>query len=104
MLENAVTENKVPEIVAGDFKAKHWCEARGNHLFFLNWTHDSPRAFLVAEVFPTGDCGKETGLYRGYLVKVSDGTILRMFGEEDTTAIEKNCRESGKLVLSPGER
>jgi len=101
VFENEVTENKLPELVAADFKAKHWCEARGNNLFFLNWTPDSSRAFLVAEVFPTGDCGKETGLYRGYLVNVSDAKILRVFGVKDTAAMEKNCRTSGKLVLPP---
>ena len=52
-------ESRVPEVVAEQFKAKYCCEPRGNNLFFLSWTADSSSAFLVAEVFPTGDCGKK---------------------------------------------
>jgi len=92
-------KNPVPTAVAERFKTKHWCESRGNNLFFLDWTPDSKIAFLVAEVYPTGDCGRELGTYRGYAVRLRDGKIVRMFSEKQTDSIEKECRASGRLVL-----
>jgi hypothetical protein len=53
----------------------------------------------VAEVYPTGDCGKELGLFRGYAVNLEDGAVLRVFAENQTESIEKNCRASGRLGL-----
>ncbi|SRR6266700_2591007 len=94
-----LTENGTPLTVAERFKAKYWCEARGNNLLFLGWTPDSKVAFFVAEVYPTGDCGKDLGLYRGYAVRLEDRQILHVFGEKETTSIEKTCRASGRLKL-----
>ena len=94
-----LTKSSVPTTVAEGFKTKHWCECRGNNLFFLDWTPDSKVAFLVAEVYPTSDCGKELGVYRGYAVRLRDGKILRIFGEKRTDSIEKECRTFGRLVL-----
>jgi hypothetical protein len=99
IVESTVRETRVPAAVAARFKTKHWCEARGNNLFFLDWTPDSKVAFFVAEVYPTGDCGPDLGAYRGYAVRLQDGRILRVFGEKQTDSIEKNCRMSGRLVL-----
>jgi hypothetical protein len=96
---STLTESKVPTLVAERFKAKHWCESRGNNLFFLAWTSNSKIAFLVPEVYPTSDCGEELGLYRGYAVDTTSATVLRVFDERQTQAIEKKCRASGRLLL-----
>jgi hypothetical protein len=96
---NTLKESQVPTMVAERFKTQHWCESRGNNLFFLDWTPDSKVALFVAEVYPTGDCGKELGVYRGYAVGLQDRTILRVFGEKQTDSIEKECRASGRLAL-----
>ncbi len=96
---STLKKSRVPTTVAERFKTKHWCESRGNNLFFLDWTPDSKVALLVAEVYPTGDCGKELGVYRGYAVRLRDGKILQILGEKQTDSIEKECRASGRLVL-----
>jgi hypothetical protein len=96
---STLTESGAPAVVAKRFRAKHWCESRGNNLFFLAWTPDSKVAFLVAEVNPDSDCGKSMGTFRGYAVDAVGTKVLHIFGEEQTQAIEKECRASGKLVL-----
>jgi hypothetical protein len=96
---NAVKASHVPSQIAERFKKGHWCESRGNNLFFLDWTPDSKMGFFVAEVYPTSDCGKELGLFRGYAVNLKEGRVLRVFTENQTESIEKNCRASGQLVL-----
>jgi len=96
---DTVVESRVPEIVAKAFRARHWCESRGNNLSFLDWTPDSKVAFLVAQVYPTGDCGEQFGLFRGYAVDLKSERILRLYGETQTDAIERSCRKSRSLVL-----
>lgn len=96
---NTLEKSRVPTTIANRFKTKHWCQSRGNNLFFLDWTLDSKVALFVAEVYPTGDCGKELGLHRGYVVRLQDRKVLRVFGEEKTDSIEKECRASGQLTL-----
>lgn len=68
-------------------------------MFFLAWTPDSKKVFLVSEVSPTGDC-KQMGQFGGYLVDVQSGEIVRRFGEWATTAIEKSCRVTGELQVT----
>jgi hypothetical protein len=94
-----VNMGRVPALVAERFRGKHRCKSRGSNLFFLDWTPDSKIGFFVAEVYPTGDCGKELGAFRGYAVNLEDGTPVRAFGKKQTESIEKNCRLSGSLVL-----
>ena len=36
---------------------------------------------LGLQVYPTSDCGEEAGLYGGYLVSATDGTIIRRYSE-----------------------
>jgi hypothetical protein len=93
-----VSENRAPQTVFDDFGSQHSCPSRGgNNLFLLGWTKDSQSVFLVSEVTPTGDCGKEAGVYGGYLVKVRDGTIGHRYGQKQTDTIEKACRAGGIL-------
>jgi hypothetical protein len=95
---NEMKASRLPTQIAELFKQKHWCEARGNNLWFLGWTPDSKTGFFVAGVYPTGDC-EELGLFRGYAANLKDGTVLRVFTEKQTESIEKNCYASGRLVL-----
>lgn len=99
LVGGTIRPSDIPRKVAQRFRVQHWCQSRGNNLFFLGWTADSKLAFLVGEVYPTSDCGKELGQYRGYEVRVSDGKILHVFDEKETDSIEKNCRDSGRLAL-----
>lgn len=92
-------KSRVPETVSEHFRTTHGCKSRGKNLFFLDWTLDSKVGFFVAEVYPTGDCGKELGVHRGYAVRLQDGKILRSFGEKQTDSIEGDCRSSGRLEL-----
>jgi hypothetical protein len=101
---STVTESKVPTLIAEYFETKHWCKSRGNNLYFLAWTPDSRIAFLVAEVYPTSDCGKDMGVYTGYAVDTASAEVLRVFDERQTQAIENNCRASGNLVLQNIEK
>ena len=96
---NTLSESNVPSMVMQRFKSKHWCATRGDNLYFLAWTPDSKIAFLVAEVYPTSDCGKEMGTLRGYAADTASAKVLRVFGQKQTDAIEKECRASGRLEL-----
>lgn len=99
LIGQTLTESQVPSTVAERFKTRYWCASRGNNLFYLDWTLDSKVGFFVAEVYPTGDCGKDLGVYRGYEVSLENRKILRVFSEKETDSIEKECRASGRLVL-----
>jgi hypothetical protein len=96
--EKGVIENSLTRIAFNDFKSRHYCEIRGNNLFFLGWTPDSQNVFLVTEVYPTSDC-KEWSRFAGYLMDVTTNRIIRRYSERDTTAIEKSCRASGILKI-----
>ncbi len=63
------------------------------------WNSGKVWPVFVAEVYPTGDCGKELGVYRGYAVSLENGKVLRVLGEKQTDAIEKKCRAAGRLLL-----
>jgi hypothetical protein len=57
-----------------DFKARHYCKTRGNNVSALKWIRGS--LLILTEVYPTGDCGPDTGHLEGYLVSVPQGEIL----------------------------
>jgi hypothetical protein len=94
-----VVQSPATRTVAKTFRARHYCVPRGNNLYFLDWTANSRDVFLVGEVYPTSDCGNQMSFYEGFLANANSGKILRRFGEKETSAIEKSCRASGKLVL-----
>jgi hypothetical protein len=96
---NRVVEISKPVQVAfDDFKQKHYCTARGNNEYVLGWGPESDSVFVVAQVFPTGDCGQEFGLMGGYLMDL-DGNILRRYGDKITERISDSCWKSGRAFV-----
>jgi hypothetical protein len=53
----------------------------------------------VAEVYPTSDCRPQLGASRAYAVNTESAEVLKVFGQKQTDAIEKNCYETGNLPL-----
>lgn len=66
--------SKCIDAAVANFKARHYCETRGNNVTALKWIHG--KLLLLTEVYPTGDCGADAGHTEGYLVSVPDGKIL----------------------------
>ena len=64
-----------------EFEGKHPCD-RGHNVYSLQWLKNSEQLLLALQVYPTSDCGKELGLYRGYLVRAAEGSILRRYSEQ----------------------
>lgn len=56
-----------------DFKGRHYCKERGNNVTALKWIKGD--LLLMAEVYPTGDCGPDLGHIEAYRVGVPDGKI-----------------------------
>jgi hypothetical protein len=67
--------SKSIDAAVADFRARHYCEARGNTVAALKWIHDD--LLLLTQVYPTGDCGPDAGHMEGYLVSVPEGKIVR---------------------------
>jgi hypothetical protein len=57
------------------FKARHWCEERGDNIQAYRWAADSKGLILVLSVYPTSDCGKEMGHTEAYVVDAATGNI-----------------------------
>lgn len=72
---DSVTELPAATKALEAFKARHWCEERGNNVQAYRWLPDSRQLVLVLSVYPTGDCGKEIGHTEGYVVDTSTGDI-----------------------------
>lgn len=72
---NTVTELPVAEKAFDAFKARHWCESRGDNIQAYGWLPDSHRLVLVLSVYPTSDCGKEMGYTEAYVVNAATGDI-----------------------------
>jgi hypothetical protein len=64
------------------FKARHWCESRGDNVQAHRWLPDSKQLVLVLSVYPTGDCGKELGHTEGYVVDAATGNIRQHWSEK----------------------
>jgi hypothetical protein len=100
---NGMNELKdVSEVPFKDFKRDFYCPERGNNISVLGWQSDSTAVLFVAQVYPTGDCGKAAGSEAGYLVDLK-GNIERQFGEEEIKRLEQECRKRGhaSVPLAP---
>jgi hypothetical protein len=94
-------ESNLPQIAFKDFKSQHYCTPRGDNLYFVGWSLDSRQAFMVAEVYPTSDCGQEMGIAAGYLMDVVSRTIIRRYSKEEAIAVRKACVASGIVESTP---
>jgi hypothetical protein len=75
---DTVTEvSKAIQPALDAFKARHYCKSRGNNVSAMKWVHDSKHLMLMTTVYPTGDCGPDSGHAEGYLVAIPDGKIER---------------------------
>ena len=73
--DDAVTELPVTRKAFASFKARHWCEERGDNIQAYRWTADSKSLVLVLSVYPTGDCGAQLGHTEGFVVDALTGRI-----------------------------
>lgn len=68
------------------FKARHDCATRGDNVQAYRFENHGSELMLILSVYPTGDCGLELGHTEGYLVRVSDGAIIRCLGIHELNA------------------
>jgi hypothetical protein len=59
-----------------EFKARHYCEARGDNTQAYTWIGND-ELVLVTSVYNTSDCGPDLGHLEAYVVNASSGAILR---------------------------
>jgi len=72
---NGVTDaSKSIDGAVAEFRGRHYCKTRGNNVSALKWIRGS--LLILTEVYPTGDCGPDSGHLEGYLVSVPQGEIL----------------------------
>jgi hypothetical protein len=58
-----------------DFKARHFCTARGDNVQAYEWNSSADQLLLVLSVYPTGDCGRDLGHTEAYWVQANTGVI-----------------------------
>jgi hypothetical protein len=78
----AVHELPVSTPAETEFERKYPCKTRGHNMYAVRWLNGSQEMLLALEVYPTGDCGKNLGLFRGYRVRSIDGAILERYSEK----------------------
>lgn len=94
--DKGATEVPAAELAYRDFKKSHFCPSRGeNNVFGLRWIDASAKLFLVLEVYPTGDC-EQAGEFLGYLVRTTDGHVLKRYNGAETKWAERFCAEPPK--------
>lgn len=81
-----------------DFKREHYCKTRGNNEYVLGWPAIPNTVFVVAEVYPTSDCGPDMGRAWGYLMGF-DGRILRRYSNTMTQGLTNDCEKSGRAFV-----
>jgi len=84
---NTVNEVPATEQAARDFARSHYCKARGNNMFAIRWLNGSNTLLVATQVYPTGDCGKDLGLFGGYEVRIDDGLIVRSYTEKQLKSL-----------------
>lgn len=87
IIEGGVTEVAIAKKAEDEFERKHPCPDRGHNVYAVRWLKGSEELLLAMQVYPTSDCGRELGLYGGYLVNATDGTILRRYSERQLKAV-----------------
>ena len=84
--------SKTIEGAVGDFKARHYCKERGNNVTALKWVKGD--LLLMAQVYPTGDCGSDLGHIEAYRVSMPDGKILQHLTLEQLKQFPGVCLEN----------
>lgn len=87
IVNDRVADLPLAKPAEADFAKRHPCAARGSNTFAVRWTEGSQELLLALQMYPTGDCGQEAGLYAGYLVRGTDGRILRRYSEAQLKAV-----------------
>ncbi|MFI5111131.1 MAG: hypothetical protein ACHP78_20100 [Terriglobales bacterium] len=87
-----VADDRVAEVLVTahaerDFARRYYCKSRGNNVFAIQWLNGSGRLLIATQVYPTSDCGKDMGLYRGYEVRTDDGSILHRYSEKELRSV-----------------
>ncbi len=76
-----------------DFQSRHYCQKRGNNVRALKWM--SPTSLLIlTEVYPTGDCGSDSGYVEGYLINVSTGRIQQRLTFDQLAVFKGVCLQN----------
>jgi hypothetical protein len=92
--DNRVTETVATRTAERDFDRRHPCSTRRHNVYAGHWLEGSAMLLLVVQVYPTSDC-KEMGLYRGYVVRTTDGTIARRYSEAQLKSVwPRDCRKT----------
>jgi hypothetical protein len=92
--DNGVTETFATRTAERDFDRRHPCPTRRHNVYAGQWLEGSATLLLVVQVYPTSDC-KEMGLYRGYVVRTTDGTIVRGYSEAQLKSTwPRDCRKT----------
>ena len=72
-----VNEAESVKTAFSDFRGRHWCRARGDNVQAYGWDEKTGALVLVVSVYPTSDCGKDSGHTEAYLVQPTDGAVLK---------------------------
>jgi hypothetical protein len=89
VVEWPATQNAWP-----DFKARHWCPARGNNVQAFGWMKDNSNLLLVLSVYPTRDCGKDMGYTEGFIVDAATGEIRNRLNRGQLVEYVRSHREA----------
>ena len=92
---DTVTEApRVIQSAVDSFKTRHYCKSRGNNISAIKWVQDSRHLLLLTAVYPSGDCGPDSGYAEGYLVAVPDGKIERHLTLDQLQTFPGVCLEN----------
>jgi hypothetical protein len=91
MLGDELRELQAPKAVAQEFAKHHSCQTRGNNLYAIRWEQNSHQLLLMAEVYPTSDCGREMGFSEGYVAEAATGKILKRYTSTQIEAMLREC-------------
>jgi hypothetical protein len=90
---NRVAELPVAKRAFESFKARHWCETRGDNIEAHSWLHGSRDLLLLLSVYPTSDCGKEMGHTEAYVVEAATGQIQEHWNVKQLNAYMRSHPE-----------
>ena len=83
----AVRELPLSAPAEAEFDRNYPCRTRGHNVYARRWLEGSREMLLALEVYPSGDCGRNMGLIRGFRVRATDGAILERYSETQLKAL-----------------